>query len=144
MEYYCNDNFEKLPTGAWELLLDKVLVNATHLEVSRTFSEVLLATAFIDASVPLPPHIPRIYSLTHRFLLTPEVVAEVRSRKYQDWDWDKCDSENPALYKDNVLLLGTISHEDVVVMLVDESTRSELNSQGFDFWCEWKLDLNAQ
>ena len=74
----------------------------------------------------------------------PEVVAEVRSRKYQDWDWDKCDSENPALYKDNVLLLGTISQEDVVVMLVDESTRSELNSQGFDFWCEWKLDLNAQ
>ena len=140
MKYYCHDNFEKLPIGAWDLLLDKALVNATHLEVSRTFSKVPLAAAFIDASVPLPQHIPRVYSFTHRFLLTPEVVAEVRSRRYQNWDWGKCDSEDPAFYEENVLLLGTISHEDIVIMLMDENSRSELNSQGFEFWCEFDLN----
>lgn len=138
MEYYCLDKFEKLPIVTWNLLLDKVLVKATHLEVSQTFSELPFSPAFIAASVPLPPHIPRVYSFTHRFLLTPEVVAEVRSRKYQDWwDWSKCDSEDPAFYEGDVLLLGTISHEDIVVMLLDESSRNELKSQGIDFWCTW-------
>jgi len=100
MEYYCHDNFEIPPIGAWGLLLDRVLANATHLEVCRTFAEAPFPASFATASVPLPKNITRVYCATHRFLLTPEVVAEVRKRKYQDWDWGKCDSEDPAFYND--------------------------------------------
>ena len=139
MEYYCLDNFDKLPLGTWDLLLDKVLRRATHLEVSRTFSVLPFAAAFSAAAVPLPAHIPRVYYFTHRFLLTPAVVAEVRSRKYQNWNWSECDSEDPAFYEEDILLLGTISHEDIVVMLLDEKSRNELKSEGIDFWCAWSF-----
>ncbi len=138
MKYYCNDNFDNLPEKAWQLLLDKVIGIATHLEVSKNFSKAPFSVAFTAAAVPLPQHIDRAYVATHRFLLTPEVIAEVKSKTYKDWD--NYDSEDPAFYQEDVLLLGTITHEDYVVMRLYEKDRAELNSQGFDFWCEWSFN----
>ncbi|ALW85177.1 hypothetical protein AUC43_08775 [Hymenobacter sedentarius] len=138
MKYYCNDNFDDLPEKAWQLLVDRVIESATHFEVSRTFSKAPFPAAFTAAEVPLPENINRTYAATNRFLLTPEVIAEVKRKTYKDWD--NYDSEDPAFYQEDVLLLGTITHEDYVVMRLDEKDRTELNSQGFDFWCEWNFN----
>ncbi|WP_426059863.1 hypothetical protein [Hymenobacter sp. B1770] len=132
MKYYCHDNFGQLPEKAWHSLLDRTIGNATHLEVSRLFSETPFSDVLAAAAVPLPQHIDRPYAATHRFLLTPEVIAEIKSKTYKDWD--NYDSEDPAFYQKDILLLGTITHEDYVVMGLDEKDRIELNSQGFHFW----------
>jgi hypothetical protein len=138
MKYFCHSDFGDLPEGAWNLLVDRVLKKATHLEVSRMFLNAPFFSAFATAEVLLPENIRRPYVATNRFLLTPEVVVEVKNKTYQDWD--NYDSEDPAFYQDNVLLLGAITHEDIVIVLLDEMDRGELNNQGFDFWCEWSLD----
>jgi hypothetical protein len=138
MKYFWHSDFDDLPEGAWLLLVDRILKKSTHLEISRTFSKAPFSSAFVTAEVPLPENVRRPYVATHRFLLTPEVIIEVKNKTYQEWD--NYDSEDPAFYQENILLLGTITHEDLVVVLLNEKDRGELNNQGFDFWCEWSLD----
>ena len=89
-------NFDDIPANAWQLLLDKTLANASHLEVSRTFSTAPVSAAFTTAEVPLPENIDRVYVATNRFVLTPEVIAEVKGKLYRDWE--SYDAEDPALY----------------------------------------------
>ena len=136
MRYYCHDNFEKLPANAWQLVLEQALAIATHLEISRVFSEGQLPLAFASAMVPVPPHIKRPYVATHRFILTPAVVAEIRAKSYSEWN--NYEAEDPAFYQGDVLLLGTIAHEDYVIMRLSEDERTVLKSQGIDFWCDWE------
>ena len=135
MNYYCHDNFEKLPATAWQLVLEQTLVIATHMEISRVFAEGQLPQALAAAMVPVPLHIKRPYVATHRFILTPAVIAEVRAKSYNEWN--NYEAEDPAFYQEDVLLLGTITHEDYVVMRLSESERMILKNQGIDFWCNW-------
>jgi hypothetical protein len=137
VKYYCQKNFEDLPKQSWALLIDKVLVEATHLEVSMIFSEIAFSRAFINALTYLPENIHRVYAATHRFQLTSAVVTEVRNIEYLSWDSDKL--ENPAFYQNDILFLGTISHEDLVIMLLSEPDRNELNSMGFSFVEEYRF-----
>ncbi|MDJ0364324.1 hypothetical protein QMK33_04115 [Hymenobacter sp. H14-R3] len=137
MRYYYQENFENLPSRSWALLLEKVLMEATHLGVCTGFSKGTFSEAFINAITSLPENIYRVYAATQRFRLTNAVISEVRSKEYQSWD--STDSEDPAFYQNDVLLLGTISHEDLVIMLLDEPDRNALNSSGFSFYKEYKF-----
>ena len=65
------------------------------------------------------------------------MVAEVKGKDYKDWN--DYDSEDPASYQGEILLLGTITHEDHVIMLLDEFSKEHFISQGIDFSCEWKF-----
>jgi hypothetical protein len=115
------------------VLVSMVLVKASHLEVSKTFSKSAFSEALINAMTVLPENIYRLYVATHRFRLTSAVITEVQRKYYSSWD--STDIEDPAFYQNDVLLLGAISHEDLVVMLLSEDDRNALNTCGFAF-CE--------
>ncbi len=89
------------------------------------------------AQVALPNIATRVYTATHRFLITQEVVEYITSKSYEDFDYGHGEFEDPAFFQDDILLLGTISHEDYVVMLLDEVERQQIETLGFNFWCEW-------
>jgi hypothetical protein len=137
VEYYYHENFEDLPSGSWALLLEKILRKATHLEICTSFSKSTLPEVFTNAVTSLPKKINRVCAATQRFRLTSGIISEVRNKKYLSWD--STDLEDPAFYQDDILLLGTISHEDVVVMLLDEPDRNVLNSRGYSFYEEYKF-----
>ena len=132
MNYYCHDNFEKPPATAWQLVLEQTLVIATHMEISRVFAGAL-PQVLAAAMVPVPPRIKGPRVATHRFILTPAVVAEVRAKSCNEWN--NYEAEDPAFYQEDVLLLGTITHEDYVIMRLSEGERMILKNQGLDFWC---------
>ena len=137
MKYYYHESFGDLPSGSWIILLDKILTQASHLEICTSFSRAALPNAFKTAKISLPENIDRVYTATQRFRLTSAVVSEVRSREYLSWDSN--DLEDPAFYQNDVLLLGTISHEDLVVIILSESERIDLNNSGFSFCKEYRF-----
>ncbi|WP_156126166.1 hypothetical protein [Hymenobacter sp. DG25B] len=137
-KYFLQESFNKLPATRWGELLDKALPKANYLELNQLWSKARLSPVLAQAQVFLPANIPRVYKATHRFSLTPEVVAYIKGVAFHDWKNGAF--EDPALYHDNTLLLGTISHEDYVVLPLTEDERAQLNGQGFDIWCEWSLD----
>jgi len=136
--YYLDDNFDSYPPDRWLSVLNWVLPKANYVEINHSFSKVPIPGVLLHAEVPLPNGIQRVYSATHRFYLTPEVAAFFVDKPY--WYFDISTFEDVALYKDDTLVLGTITHEDYVVMLLNESERQQLNQQGLDFWCEWNFN----
>ncbi|MFD2785047.1 hypothetical protein [Hymenobacter rubripertinctus] len=120
----------------WPALLERVLLSVNYLALNQLLRQGPLSDIFRQAQVALPQQVARVYGATHRFRLTPAIQAYCRAMQYLDWPAN--DFEDPAFYCNGQLVLGTISHEDYVVLWLSEAEKEALNQQGYDFWCRWQ------
>ncbi|NVO83504.1 hypothetical protein [Hymenobacter terrestris] len=131
--YFLDDSFSQR-AHMWPALLAWVLPEANYLELNRFLLKGPLPDMLREAQMTRPQQIARIFGATHRFWLTPALRTYCQTLAYGDWQ--EGDFEDPAFYHDDQLLLATISHEDHVVMQLNETEKALLNEQGFDFWCQ--------
>ncbi|WP_126546767.1 hypothetical protein [Hymenobacter amundsenii] len=137
MYRYFGDAAFQQRADRWQELVATILPVANYLEVQQLFAAQLPAPLRL-AGVPVPERLARVYGATHRFALTPEVAVFCQQRPYSDWQ--NSAFEDPAFFLNDTLLLGSISHEDAVVLRLSAVERQQLNATGYDFWCEWPLD----
>ena len=135
--YFCDDNFSSQPRP-WAALLAQVLPKANYLELNRFLLLGPLPDLFREARVALPQQAKRVYKATHRFWLTPTLRAYCLALPYSGWQ--NGDFEDPAFYQDDQLLVGTITHENYVVLQLSETEKALLNEQGYDFRSQWELE----
>ncbi|MBT2558899.1 hypothetical protein J7E24_13975 [Hymenobacter sp. ISL-91] len=132
--YFLDDKFSQR-AHQWAALLARVLPQVNYLELNKFLLQGPLPDMLQEAAVELPQQVTRAYGATHRFWLTPALRAYCQTLAYDDWRAG--DFEDPAFYHDDQLLLGTISHEDYVMLQLHETEKALLNEQGFNFWCQW-------
>ncbi len=100
--YFGDDAFHQR-ADRWHELVEIVLPTANYLEVQQLFAARLPEPLRL-AAVVVPEGLARVYGATHRFALTPAMVAFCQQLPYQGWQ--NSAFEDPAFFLNDTLLLG--------------------------------------
>ncbi len=141
MKYYIDTSIED--DAKWKYMIASILQKAETVEfnilykrheksLEKEFGEDFKLASYLS-------NVKKIYSSGKcvQFPLTENIKNILMSKDYSSWNNNYI--EDPSFRKNGEEIFATITHEHYVIMLLSETERLSLNSQGFEFETEWKL-----
>jgi hypothetical protein len=146
-KYYVDSTINTVDHDKWLLLLEYAFNLADQVEFnvlkqSKDFFNFLVT--FQDSLTDPAKPIDKIYTRGEyiRLELTKEVKDFIKSKYYNDWY--NYFLEDISFLKNGLEFFATITHENYVIIKLDESDRDYFNKQGFSFEVEWPYPYNQQ
>jgi hypothetical protein len=139
-KYYCDDSVKKNDNEKWNYLLNYSFQIADAVEFNLLFRNQKLPneiqSLFVDL-IEKKKDTNKIYfsGESLKFRLTDRIKDFIKSKKYSDWK--NYYLEDISFIKGTTEFFATITHENYIILQMTQSQRSELNQNGFNFWCEW-------
>ena len=142
IKYYCDTSYDKNSNSQWEYLLEYAFRRADQVEfnILRSDSRLkMILLDFADDIVDKECRKDKIYKTGKfiRFNLSENVKEFIRSKSYNDWL--NYAIEDISFLKEGNEFLATITHENYIIVQLEESERVDLNMIGFNFNSEWSL-----
>ncbi len=140
MKYYCDASFNQDDDEKWFYLLDIVFPKCNTVEFNillkgyDTVSEIVKLSKYLIQKRKKKEKV-FVSGYSVEYLLNDSLKHFIKSKRYIDWQ--NYYFEDIALLQNGKEILSTITHENYVIMLMDENQRNELNSKGFDFSSDW-------
>jgi hypothetical protein len=134
--FYLDRSLKKDYDDKWEYLLSIAFIDAEEVAFNITFQKIELSNRIKDLFPDLVfrgKDVNRFYGTgkTLRFKLTDRLKRFIKSKSYNDWY--NFELEDISFYKDGKEFFCTITHEDYVILQMDENLRNDLNNKGFSF-----------
>ena len=138
VKYYCDVSLQKTDNEKWLFLLRMVLYDSDYVEFNvfkGCFDKIqeieIISKHKIDTAIPKP--LQKIYPRDSfiRYLLHEDVIKFILSKHYMEWE--NFYLEDISIFKDEMEIFATITHENYVIMLLNEAQYNDLNSKGYNF-----------
>ncbi len=143
-KFYCDESLKADDKTKTEELLNYVFGIADHVEFNILYKDEKELEAKIkiikDDLIYRGKRSDKIYRSGEyiRFRLTDKVKDFVRQRGIIGWT--NTQLEDISFLRQNFEFLGTISHENYIILQMTEDERSSWNKKGFNFEFDWGVD----
>lgn len=136
VNYYCDTSLQKTDDEKWLFLLRMVLYDSDYVEFNvfkKGFNKIpeieSISKHIIDTARSKQKIYPRANFI--RYVLNEDVIKFILSKKYIDWK--NFYLEDISFFKDEMEIFATITHENYVILLLNEAQYNDLNSNGYNF-----------
>jgi hypothetical protein len=136
VNYYCDASLQKTDDEKWLFLLRMVLYESDLVQfnvLKKDFDNipeiVSISKYIVDTAKPIQKIYPRRNFI--RYTLHEDVKMFILSKRYMDWK--NYYLEDISFFKNDLEIFATITHENYVIMLLNEAQYNDLNSKGYNF-----------
>ncbi len=143
-KYYCDESLKKTDKDKIEYLLTYAFGLADQVEFNVLYKDDKLLNETIknvkDDIVASGQRFDKIYNGVEfiRFSLTDKVKDFIRTKGIMGWR--NTQLEDISFLRDNVEFLGTVSHENYIILQMTDKERESLNDMGFNFEFDYGTD----
>jgi len=136
VNYYCDASLQKTDDEKWLFLLRMVLYDSDYVEFNvfkKGFNKIPEIESILKHIIDTASPKQKIYLRDNfiRYVLHEDVIKFILSKKYIDWK--NFYLEDISFFKDEMEIFATITHENYVIMLLNEAQYNDLNSKGYNF-----------
>ncbi len=117
-KYYCDSSVKTDDQWKYQSLLEKELPNEPYEIIDSRSGKIYQSGSIL------------------RFHLTDNIKRFILQKAYSDWK--NYFIEDVCFLSEGREILSTVSHEDYIIMPLNEDQRQNLNNKGFDFDVEWR------
>jgi hypothetical protein len=144
LRYYCDDTFNSDDNEKWDFLLDYAFERADFVEFNIFYSNQELTPEIdaLDSDLVGKGRRKNKKYVSGDYLrcrMSDKLKRFIKSKKYKDWN--NYNLEDISFLKDDNEFLATITHENYIIIQTTEKQREVLNENGFNFLCDWGVDL---
>ena len=134
--YYCDASFKETDDEKWFFLLRKVLYDSDYVEFNvhkKDFYKIpeidSISKHIIDTVKFKQKIYPRNKSISYQ--LNEDVIKFILSKKYTDWK--NYYLEDISIFKNDLEIFATITHENYIIMPLNADEYIDLNNKGYNF-----------
>jgi len=136
LNYYCDKSLQDNDDSKWKLLLQIVISEANFVEFNifrQEYVNIPEITKISNNVIESYKRKKKIYRHGEiiRYKLNDEVIEFISNKSFAEWR--NYYFEDISFLKDDLEILATITHENYVIVLLNENQLSDLNAKGYNF-----------